>query len=59
MKNNFYTPLDWWIEYSVWLMLQFKFMTPAKMIAHNDEMQKFIGQFSLNGIKSNICKPTI
>jgi hypothetical protein len=59
MKNNFYTPIDWWIEYSVWLMLQFKFMTPAKMIAHNDEMQKFIGQFSLNGIKSNICKPNI
>jgi len=59
MKNNFYTPIDWWIEYSVWLMLQFKFMTPAKMIAHNDEMQKFIGQFSLNGIKSNICNPTI
>ena len=41
----------------MWLYLQYKFMTPAMMIARNDEMQKFIGRFSLNGIKSNICKP--
>ncbi len=53
------TVVGFWIDYSVWLMLQYKFMYPAKLIAHNDEMQKFIGNFSLNGIKSNICKPTI
>jgi hypothetical protein len=41
----------------MWLYLQYKFMTPTMMIARNDEMQKFIGHFSLNGIKSNICKP--
>ena len=41
----------------MWLYLQYKFMTPAMMTARNDEMQKFMGQFSLNGIKSNICKP--
>jgi hypothetical protein len=53
-----YTPIDWWFDYSVWLMLQFKFMTPAMMIARNDEMQKWLGHFSLNGIKSsNLCKP--
>jgi hypothetical protein len=53
-----YTPIDWWFDYTVWLMLQFKFMTPAKMIAHNDEMEKFLKTFSLNGVKSfNICKP--
>jgi hypothetical protein len=46
-----YTPIDWWFDYSIWLMLQFKFMTPAKLIAHNDEMEKFLSQFSLNGIK--------
>jgi len=35
----------------MWFYLQYKFMTPAKMIARNDQMQKFMGQFSLNGIK--------
>jgi hypothetical protein len=58
MKNNFYTPLDWWIEYSVWLMLQYKFMLPAMMIARNDETEQFMKQFTLNGIKiPTICKP--
>lgn len=53
-----YTPLDWWIDYSVWLMLQYKFMMPAQMISVNDDMAKFIQTFSLNGIKSvNLCKP--
>lgn len=53
-----YTPIDWWIDYSVWLTLQFKFMAPAKLISHNDEMEKFLSQFSLNGLKrSNLCKP--
>jgi len=53
-----YTPLDWWIDYSVWLMLQFKFMAPAKMISVNDDMADYLKHFSLNGIKSfNICKP--
>jgi hypothetical protein len=54
-----YTPLDWWFDYSVWLMLQWKFMTPAKMISVNDDMEQFLSQFSLNGIKSNICKPKV
>jgi len=53
-----YTPVDWWFDYSVWLMLQWKFMSPAKMIAYNDDMENFLKCFSLNGIKSfNICKP--
>ena len=53
-----YTPIDWWIEYSVWLMLQVKFMGPARMISRNDEMEKFMSHFSLNGIKiPTICKP--
>ena len=42
----------------VWLMLQRKFMLPAMMIARNDEMEKFMSHFSLNGIKvPTICKP--
>jgi hypothetical protein len=53
-----YTPVDWWIDYSVWMMLQFKFMAPAKMISVNDDMEQFLRCFSLNGIKSfNICRP--
>jgi hypothetical protein len=53
-----YTPFDWWIEYNVWLMLQFKFMGPAKMIAKGADMEEFMKLFSLNGIRNpNICKP--
>lgn len=52
-----YTPLDWWIDYSVWLMLQYKFMMPAKIIGINDDMQEYLKCFSLNGIKQhNICR---
>jgi hypothetical protein len=53
-----YTPIDWWIDYSVWLMLQFKFMAPAKLIAYNDDMETYLKTFSLNGVRaSNLCKP--
>jgi hypothetical protein len=53
-------PYVLWFDYQVWLMLQMKFMTPAYMIAKNDDMQEFMKQFSLNGIKSRPlqhCKP--
>lgn len=57
MRNDFYTPIDWWIDYSVWLMLQYKFMAPAKMIGINDDMQDYLKHFSLNGIKQfSICR---
>ena len=53
-----YTPIDWWIDYSVWLMLQFKFMAPAKLIAYNDDMETYLKTFSLNVVRaSNLCKP--
>jgi len=52
-----YTPIDWWIDYTVWIMLHYKFMTVAKVISVNDDMEKFISSFSLNGIKPiNICR---
>jgi hypothetical protein len=35
----------------VWLMLQRKFMGPAMMIAKGNEMETFMKQFSLNGLK--------
>ena len=51
-------PYTLWFDYQVWLMLQMKFMTPAYMIAKNNDVQEFMKQFSLNGIKaSNLCKP--
>lgn len=46
-----------WFDYCMWLYLENKFYGPARMIAKNDEMQKWMGHFSLNGVRSNICKP--
>jgi len=52
-----YTPIDWWIDYTVWIMLQYKFMTVAKVISVNDDMENFLKSVSLNGIKAPyICK---
>lgn len=56
-KSNFYTPIDWWIDYSVWLMLQYKFMYPAKLIGLGDDMEQYLKTFSLNGVKQfSICR---
>lgn len=56
-KNDIYTPIDWWFDYTVWLMLQYKFMSPAKMISVNEDMENFLKCFSLNGIKQfSICR---
>ena len=42
----------------MWWYLYYKFMMPARMISNNDEMEKFLSHFSLNGLKrSNLCKP--
>lgn len=42
----------------VWLMLQRKFMMPAMMIAKRSDVEDFMKQYSLNGIKvPTICKP--
>ena len=39
-------------------MLQMKFMTPSKIMANGADMEKFMSQFSLNGIKiPTVCKP--
>lgn len=47
-----------WYDYQIWLLLQMKFMAPAGMIARNDQMEQFMKQFSLNGVKiPTICKP--
>lgn len=42
----------------VWWMLQMQFMLPAMLIARNEEVEKFVGAVSLNGIKNfSICRP--
>jgi hypothetical protein len=52
------SPWSMWVDYQVWLMIQMKFMSPAAMIARGSEMEQFMKQFSLNGIRNpNICKP--
>jgi hypothetical protein len=45
-------------DFYIKLMLEQKFMLPAKMIARGADMETFMKQFSLNGIKiPTICKP--
>lgn len=52
-----YTPIDWWIDYTVWMMLQYKFMMPAKFMGVGDDMEAYLKSFSLNGIKQfNLCR---
>jgi len=52
-----YTPIDWWIDYTVWLMLQYKFMYPAKLIGIGEDMEQYLKCFSLNGVKAyNLCR---
>ena len=41
----------WLYDYYVWLYLNVVFMGPAKMIAKNDELEQFLKQCSLCGIK--------
>jgi hypothetical protein len=52
------SPWCMWVDYQVWLLVQMKFTTTATMIAQGAEMEQFMKQFSLNGIRNpNICKP--
>lgn len=47
-----------WFDYCIKSMIDQKFMSPARMMARTAEMQKWLGHFSLNGIRSsNLCKP--
>ena len=47
-----------YMDYCMWLFLQNKFHGPARAMAKGAEMEQFMKQFSLNGIKvPTICKP--
>lgn len=45
------------VEYQIWLYLQYKFMMPAHLISKSGDMEDWMKQFSLNGLRSNLCKP--
>ena len=46
-----------WCDYNMWLFLKMWYL-PMEMISHGDEVDQFLKQFSLNGIKSsNLCRP--
>lgn len=44
------------IDYQVWLFLQW-YYSPFMLMSKGDEIDKFLSQFSLNGIKNfNLCQ---
>lgn len=52
-----YSTFDWWIDYLIWLMLQYKFMLPAQIIEYNDNMQEFLKYFGIDGLRMpNLCQ---
>jgi hypothetical protein len=53
MRNS---PIDFYIDAYVWWFLQLYFL-PYRMPEYGGEVDKWISQFSLNGIKSNLCRP--
>ena len=55
MKNNL---VDIWIDTYVWWWLNLWF-AKYKIPEQAGDLERFVGTFSLNGIKSsNLCKPT-
>jgi hypothetical protein len=53
MKNNI---LESIMDYNVWLFLQW-YYSPFMLMSKGDEIDRFLSQFSLNGIKSfGLCK---
>jgi hypothetical protein len=45
------TLINEWFDYQIWLFLQMKFMFPAELMIKGGEMETFMKQFTLNGIK--------
>ena len=43
-------------DYGIWLFLQWYYL-PMRIMAKGDDIDQFLSQFTLNGIKSfNICR---
>jgi hypothetical protein len=41
------------VDYNVQVMLYMKFIWPSEVMKLNEDLEQFMGQFSLNGLKSN------
>ena len=48
--------VNWYIDRCTWWFLQMWF-AKYRIPEQAGEVEKFIGSFSLNGFKSNVCKP--
>jgi hypothetical protein len=47
---------DWWWDCAAWSMLNLWYL-PHQTPAMYSDLDQWISQFSLNGAKSNICRP--
>ncbi len=48
---------DWWWDCAAWSMLNLWYL-PHQTPAMYSDLDRWVSQFSLNGIKSNICRPS-
>jgi hypothetical protein len=49
--------LDWWIDQSVWWLLQWWFL-PHRLISSGSDVDRWVSQVNLNGARwANLCKP--
>ena len=49
---------NWWVDCATWTYLNLWFL-PHRMPGLHSDVDKFVSQFTLNGIKaSNICRPS-
>ena len=55
LANNSFTEayIGGIVDYNVQLMLYMKFIWPSEVIKLNQDLEQFIGQFSLSGLRSN------
>ena len=50
--------VNWWVDCATWTYLNLWFL-PHRMPGLHSDVDKFVSQFTLNGIKaSNICRPS-
>ena len=49
--------IDWWFDYSMWIMLQ-KYYAPYRLPDSISDVERWVQTVSLNGVKSsNLCHP--
>jgi hypothetical protein len=47
--------VNWWLDCTVWTYVNLWFL-PYRMPGLHSDVDKFVSQFTLNGIRSNLCK---